>query len=121
MFEADFQALIAGVVGAGKVFWDEAPSTFVMADKVAYIQQVGGRASWYVDKQSMPDHKHARIMVTIYAKSRAEVAPLARAVENAIALSDFVSEPYGAMVAITEPELKLYGTQQQFGIWYPDP
>lgn len=121
MFEADFQTLIASVIGAGKVFWDTAPDTFAMNDRVAYLQQVGGRASWYMDKQSMPDHKHARIMVTIYTKSRAETAPLARAVEDAIALSDFVSEPYGAAVAIMEDELNLYGTQQQFGIWYRDP
>lgn len=121
MFEVNLTNLLNPLV-AGQVFWDTTPDAFVLTAPVIILQQVGGKAAWFVEKETpMPSHKNARIQVTIFSKSRIVTAPLARLVEDTIALSSFVSEVLGASVAIHDGDLKLYGSQQQFAFWYPDP
>ena len=98
MFEESFLNIISPLV-VGRVWYDTMPPGYVIAVNapVIVLQQVGGKARWYVEKDSpMPDHKHARMMVTVWGRSRLEVAPLARLVELAIAQSSFVAEPSGA-------------------------
>lgn len=119
MFEADLITLLGPLV-ANKVFWDTTPDDFVVTTPVIILQQVGGKAGWYID-QTMPSHKHARIQVRVWARRRMDAAPLARLIEKTIAESAFIAEPFGAAIADNQPDMKLYGTHQAFGIWYPDP
>jgi hypothetical protein len=81
--------------------------------------QVGGRAGWYVDR-TMPSHKHGRFQINVWAKSRLEASQLARQVENTICASTLIAEPNGAATSLYEQLLALYGTRQDFGIWFPD-
>lgn len=68
----------------------------------------------------MPSHKHARVQINVWAKSRAQASTIARQVENAICESTIIAEPYGALTASFEELVGLYGTRQDFGIWFPD-
>ena len=86
---------------------------------VITYQQAGGRAGWYIDR-TMPSHKHARIQINTWARTRGEASALARLVENTFCTSTLVVEPYGAPTSLYEELLDLYGTRQDFGIWFPD-
>lgn len=86
---------------------------------VIVYQQVGGRAGWYVER-AKASHKHARVQINTWARTRLEAAALARSIEDAICTSTLTAEPYGAPTAVFEELLDLYGTRQDFGIWFPD-
>lgn len=115
-FEADLRALILPITT--RCYPDVTPDTPVFP--LAIYQQVGGQAYAYVEKK-LPDHKHARIQITVWGDSRLAVNVMARSIEKAIIESDFAAEAYGAFVALYEPEIKKYGARQDYGIWYPDP
>lgn len=115
-FESELTLLLNPLFG-GNVFWDVTPDGFKGAPFVI-IQQIGGRGYWYYDF-SMPSHKHARLQLNIYHKGRQEVADLARLVEKTICESEMIAELYGAFSSDYEHALKLNGTRQSFGIWYP--
>ncbi len=80
-------------------------------------QMVGGKAYEYTD-QSMPDHDHARVQVVVWAKTRLEASTLARQARSAILTAIKPAETYGAAVSLRDQELNLYGSRQDFGIWY---
>ncbi len=115
--ESDLYVLLAPLV-EGRVSPD------VLPDKPTFpcitYQQIGGRSAWYSEK-AMPSHKHARIQLNVWAKTRAQASEIARAAEGLLCDSDLVAEPFGALTALYEELLKLYGTRQDFGVWYPDP
>ena len=83
-------------------------------------QQVGGDAFWYLD-QTLPDHRHSRIQLTVWAKSRMAANALSRLLEEQIAANIPNAQPYSAFIAVMDTDLGLYGNHQQFGIWYPNP
>lgn len=116
-FEGDLSKLIAPFVG-NRVYQDTAPENGVTYPLATY-QQVGGRALWYSDKK-MPDKKHARIQVNVWAKSRIEANQIARQIENALCTSSMIAEAYGAFTGDFNDALHIYGTRQDFGIWYQD-
>ena len=122
MFEADFQALVGSFVG-DRCWWNKTPPNYVIDEPIALLQQVGGKPFQYVEKDGgVPSHKHGRIMVTLLGKSYAEIAPLARVVENGIVTSPFVVEVIGAPIAMdADDDLNIEGTQQQFAVWFADP
>jgi hypothetical protein len=119
MFETDFMAVLNPLV-ANEVYWDTTPDGYGNAAPFILLQQVGGKAGWYVD-QSQPGMLHARIQVFTWSHDRLVTAPLARLIEKTIAASAFVAEPYGAPVSQHQAALKLFGSRQDFGIWYPEP
>lgn len=122
MFEETLSALLQPLVPTVPVYWDTTPDGFVAGDPCIILQKVGGKAAWYVDKTSpMPSHKHTRVMVTLWSKSRLVTAPLARLIEKTIAESALIAEPIGAPTDISDSAMKLFGSQQHFGFWYPDP
>lgn len=83
-------------------------------------QQVGGQALWF-GEGAMPDHKHARVQIVVWAATRGEANTLIRRIEDAICTGMPKSEPLGAAVALYEPAIKKYGARLDFGLWYPDP
>lgn len=116
-FEGDFRALLLTLTG-GRVYPDTAPDT--AAYPFITYQQVGGESLWFSEK-AIPDHKHARIQVNVWSKSRAEANAIARKIEKAICESPFAAAPLGAFVALYESSLKNYGSRQDFSLWYRDP
>lgn len=117
--EATLTALIKPLNG-NRIWWDTLPDGYIVVDPVVIAQQVGGDAFWYVD-QTLPDHKHARIQLTVWAKTRAAANALSRLLEEQIAANVPNAQVYSAFTAVTEPDLNLYGNQQHFGFWYPHP
>lgn len=115
--EADLKSLW-GTLVSGRLFPDVIP---IGAARPCMVwQQVGGRAGWYIDK-TMPSHKHARIQLFTWSETRLEANSLARQAEKLLCESPIVAEPYGAFTAVHNEALNLYGTRQDFGVWYPDP
>ena len=101
---------------SGRAYPDVTPGVPVFP--LIVYQRVGGTAGWYVEK-TMPDHKHARVQVVVWSKSRKEADTIADQVEAAICALNLPTEPYGAPTALYEESLRLYGARQHFGIWYP--
>lgn len=109
------QSALASLV-SGQVFPDETPAGPVFP--LIVYQQVGGKAGWYLEKK-MPDHRHARMQIETWAKSRKQADSIAAQVEAAICALALPTEPYGAPTSLKEDSLKIYGSRQDFGIWYP--
>ncbi|MGZ0026438.1 DUF3168 domain-containing protein [Stenotrophomonas sp. S4] len=116
-YESSLHALIAPLV-QGRFYPDIPPDQPVFP--FAVYQQVGGQALWFLEG-SIPDHKHARVQITIWSKSRSEANTLIRRIEDAICSGVPHSEPYGAAVAMYESSIKGYGARLDFGLWFPDP
>jgi len=116
MLEVKLEALWRDLVD-DRIYPDTAPD--VPAYPLMLYQQVGGRDGWYVEG-AMPSHRHARIQLYVWAKTRAEANTLALQAEQRLAESGLIAQPYGAFTALYEDDLKLYGTRQDFGIWNDD-
>jgi hypothetical protein len=117
MFEQALSVLLSSLVG-GRIYWTTTPDGYLFNNTMIVLQQVGGKGNQYVNNESLPTHKHARIQVTVLGPSKLVVAPLARSVEDAILQSSFVAEIYSAQIDLYDPDLKAFGTTQQFGFWY---
>ena len=102
---------------SNRVYRDIAPPTVTALPRITF-QQVGGRAVNFLGPGT-PSKKNAVFQINIWAADRDEVAALSRAVEDAMRAAVGVSVTVNAApVAIYEPETKLFGTRQDFGIWY---
>lgn len=123
--EATLTALLNPLV-ANRVWWDTLPDGYVIAVNAPVIiaSQMGGDAQWHVDG-SQPSHKHARIQLVVWARTRKEANTVARQIEATLSAAaeagTVVAQPYSAFTGMYETDLKLYGNQQQFGFWYPSP
>ena len=115
-FESDLRALIVPITT--RCYPDVTPDNPIFP--LSVYQQVGGEAYAYLEKK-LPDHKHARVQITVWGAERLAVNAMARQIEKAIIESAFTAEAYGAFVGLYEPELKKYGARQDFGLWYRDP
>lgn len=120
-FEKTMIDLLGPLVG-NRIWWDSLPEGMPLPTQIFIIlQQVGGKSSWYLEKENMPSHKHARLQVSVWGTNRLAIAPLQRTIENTIALSPLVAEVYGAPIGAFSGDIALKGSHQQFGIWFPDP
>ena len=100
---------------ASRVYPDVAPEK---AGK-PYItyQQVGGVAVNFVDP-TIPGKKNGRYQISIWGKTRLEVAALASSVENTLrVVTALQTHIMSAPVSMYELETKLYGTRQDFSFW----
>lgn len=81
-------------------------------------QRVGGVPFEFQD-QSLPDKDNARVQVTVWAESELECESTSRAVRVAI-LAALTATTLTGEIAQNDGEdnLKLYGSRQDFGIWY---
>ena len=118
-YEAALVAALSPLVG-GRVYPDEAATQ----QDGAYIlwQQVGGEAVNALDG-ALPGLRHARVQVDCWSGTRKASSDLARAAEAALLAAYPAALPqppyvYGAFVSRYERDLRLYGTTQDFGIWY---
>jgi hypothetical protein len=113
--EQDLFAVIGPMVG-GRVYPDVAPEGSLLP-RVTY-QQVGGEALTYVEKAA-PSKKNGRFQVNVWSSRRSDSALLARQIENALVVSaPLIAKPLSAPVATFEEDTKLFGTRQDFSIWF---
>lgn len=81
-------------------------------------QQVGGEGVNFMEN-AVPSKKNGRFQFNAWATTRAEAASLSRQVEDSLVTSPvLLATVMGAPVAIYEEDTKLYGTRQDFGIWF---
>lgn len=113
--ESDLYSAIQGLV-SGRCYPDVAPSG--AAKPYITYQVVGGIAENFLES-AVVGKRNARMQINCWGETRKAVAALARSVEDAVvvstALRGFV---YGAPVSEYVEDVNLYGTRQDFSIWY---
>jgi hypothetical protein len=112
--ESDLFGLIKGLVG-NRCFPDFAPLGTVRP--FITFEQVGGEALSFVDG-SLPDKKHGRFEIGVYADSRASCAAVALQVEAAMAgATMFQSTAIHAPISDYASEVKIYSSTQNFRVF----
>ena len=114
------ESLISGAVTglvSGNVWPDIAPAGVTALPRITY-QQVGGQAINFLE--NVPAGKrNGRFQVNCWGATRLQVAALSRQVEDAIKSTNALYPTIlAAPVAIYEPDTKLYGTRQDFSVWF---
>lgn len=112
--EADIFSALKGLV-ANRVYPDVAP-TGAARPYVTY-QQVGGEAINLLEAGAAAK-RNGRFQVNCWADTRATVANLSRQVEEALATSALKAFVLAAPVAVYEEYGPLYGTRQDFSIYF---
>lgn len=100
--------------GFGPVFPDVAPAG--TARPYLTFQQVGGVALNFLGAVP-PSKKNGRFQINCWADTRLSVATLSRQVEDAM-VTTLKAYVLGAPLAIFEEETQLYGTMQDFSVYF---
>lgn len=112
--EADIYTTLKGLV-ANRCFPDFAP--IGTARPFITFEQVGGQALAYIDG-ALPDKKHGRFEIGVYADTRYAAAALALQVEAAMAAATvFQASAITAPVSDYAPEPKIYASTQTFSVF----
>lgn len=112
--EADIYTAIKGLV-SNRCFPDFAPLGTVRP--FITFEQAGGEALSFLDG-SLPDKKHGRFEIGVYADSRASCAAIALQVESAMAAATaFQSSAIHAPISDYAPEVKIYSSTQNFSVF----
>lgn len=82
-------------------------------------QQIGGRTISFLEG-GHPGKRNARVQINVWADDRETANTLMRAVEVDLLTANRTTEAIGALTALYEPEMKLYGARQDFSIWFAD-
>ena len=81
------------------------------------FEQAGGDALYFVDG-TLPDKKHGRFEIGVYANSREECAAIALQVEAAMAAQTaFQSTAIHAPISDYASEVKIYSSTQNFSVF----
>lgn len=101
------------------VWWDQQPDAFPPMTSFILLSTSGGQAGVYVE-QKLPDHRHARVQVAVFAPTPDERERLALLVEKTLCEAPYfpACEPNGAYISGSIPSHKMYSAIQSFGIWY---
>ncbi|WP_322070983.1 DUF3168 domain-containing protein [Paraburkholderia bannensis] len=103
-------------LASGRVYPDVAPAT-VVKPYIVY-QGAGG-----VDETTFDGAdtlQNCRMQVTVWATTRAEAATLIQQVRAAMTAAPVLGTPIGAPVPDYEDETKLFGSRQDYSIWYQE-
>ena len=112
--EATIYSLLGPLVG-GRCYPDVSPDG--AARPLIIYQQVGGKAVDYVEAK-VADKDNARVQVHVWSNSRLEASSFARAARVALVEGVANATTLGAAVALYDEPLKLYGSRQDFSVWY---
>jgi hypothetical protein len=99
---------------ANRVYPDTAPAN--VARPYIIYQSVGGQAVNFLEA-SPPGIRNTRMQISVYADTRLAAAAMAHQVEDAMinGMNGFVLD---APISIYENDVNLYGTHQDFSLWY---
>jgi len=111
-------ALLLPVLGAlvGGRAYPDVPPPDVVAPYITW-QQVGGQAVNYLDTATPVTRRNARVQVNVWAVRRSTASSLMAGAEDALKAS-VQAYALGAATSLHEPDLQLYGSMQDFSIWY---
>ena len=114
--EADIFNTLKGLVG-NRCFPDVAPIT--TAKPYITYTQIGGEAISYVD-DTLPDHKHGRFQINVWADTRASASSVMLQVEAAmVQASAFQARPVSAPSSDYDNDMLTYGSMQDFNVTSP--
>lgn len=112
---------VVGPLMANRFYPDVAPASAKQHTYGTY-QQIGGQSLSFMEGGAAPSKRHGRFQISLWADTRAAVSSLALQVDNAMrAATAFQAEPLGEPLARHDPEPGLYGSTQDFSIWYDRP
>jgi hypothetical protein len=112
--ESDVFDTLKGLV-SNRCYPDVAPAG--AAQPYIVWQQAGGEAFNFMESAAV-GKRNARIQVACWAATRLAASALARSVEDTLVASSLNPFVLGAMTAVHEPETGLYGTRQDFSLFY---
>ena len=81
-------------------------------------QGVGGVAIDFLDQSAAPDD-NARVQVIIWSRTKLEASALAKQVRDVLLGSSMRVKTMAAAISMSNHLLDLYGSRQDFSIWYP--
>jgi hypothetical protein len=112
--EADIFTALKGLV-SNRCFPDFAPLGTVRP--FITFEQTGGEALSFLDN-SLPDKKHGRFEIGVYADTRASCAAIALQVEAAMAAATaFQSTAIHAPISDYASDVKIYSSTQNFSVF----
>lgn len=103
-------------LAGGRVYPDVAPAGAALP-RIVY-QGVGG-----VDETTFDGAdtlQNSRMQVVVWSTTRGEAAIIIQQVRAALTAEPVLGVPIGAPVSVYEDDTKLYGSQQDFSIWYQE-
>lgn len=111
--EADIVAALSGLV-AGRVYADASPvDTF---PRIVFFQIGGQPVNYY---SGVADQKNGRFQINTFAKTKAEVARIARQAEDILKGSETLrAEGLGGVRSGHDPAVCVFSSQQDFSIWF---
>ncbi|WP_321866761.1 DUF3168 domain-containing protein [Paraburkholderia tropica] len=113
--ESIVDTALAALAG-GRVYPDVAPSKPVKPYIV--YQSAGG-----VDETTFDGAdtlQNSRMQVAVWSTTRDEAATIIQQVRAALTAAPVLGTPIGAPVSVFEDDTKLYGSRQDFSIWYQE-
>lgn len=112
--ESDIYTTLKGLVG-NRCFPDFAPLGTVRP--FITFEQTGGETVSFLER-ALPDKKHGRFEVGVFADTRSACAAIAVQVETAMAeATAFQAEAIHAPISDYAPEVKIYSSTQNFSVW----
>lgn len=113
--ETDIYDALKGLV-SNRVYPDVGPENAIRP--YLTYQQVGGATLAFLEG-GPPGKRNGRFQISVWAATRPEASTLARQVEDAmLSLPTLSPSAEGALIARYESQTKLYGTIQDFSLWY---
>jgi hypothetical protein len=103
-------------LAGGRVYPDVAPASPVKPYIV--YQSVGGVDETTFD--GADSLQNSRMQVSVWSASRGEAGAIIQQVRAALTAEPVRGVPIGAPVSVYEDDTKLYGSQQDFSIWYQE-
>jgi hypothetical protein len=112
--ETDLYAVLGPLVG-GRAYPDFA-KIGATSPYITYFQ-AGGQAINFLES-GLVGKRNARVQVNCWASTRIDANQLARDAEDAMVLSGLKTYVIGAFSVSSNSDLNLYGTRQDFSVWY---
>lgn len=113
--EADLFNALKTLV-SNRVYPDVAPAG--VAKPYITYQMVGGSAVNFLESATV-GKRNGRFQVNVWAATRAEAMSLCRSVEDAMVTNTTLrAYVLGAPVSTYEQDTLLYGTRQDYSVWY---
>jgi hypothetical protein len=108
------KALVANGDGTFRIYPDVAPAG-ALRPYITY-QAVGGQSPNYLS--NTVDLQNARMQVNVWADERGVATNLMQSAIAALTGAPIRATNIGAPVSTYEPDTKLYGSREDFSIWF---
>ncbi|PQV50973.1 DUF3168 domain-containing protein [Paraburkholderia sp. BL21I4N1] len=111
---AALKSLVSNADGSFRIYPDVGP-TGVGRPYITY-QAVGGQSPNYLSNSV--DLQNARMQVNVWADTRAAATAIMQSAIAALSAAPIRATTLGAPVSAYEPDTKLYGSREDFSIWF---